>query len=307
MRAAPLVAITAMAVSGAAVSGVESYVGFKAQQTASAEESASASLLGQFRTNTSAWLWLRTDLYLHNGVEMRQMTAAERLSNLPASTAAPGEELHDESAATTVVPPKERDFRGILGDIERSVSAYSPMSGHVHNTPRDAVPLFRLMTWIDPGFIQGWTVGSMAIAQDRNPAATELAFQFLREGLAANPTNVQILADLGRMSIMRKQDVPGAVPFLERAVAESGRSKAMAQPEQEALLMAYRLLSLCHRDLKGPEASAKTARMGLTYFRDDNVLLRLAQGVDPRKASTPVPAPQEEHHEHDGHDHDHEH
>lgn len=304
MRAAPLVALTAMAVSGAAISGIESLIGVKSQQLASAEESSSASLLGQFRTNASSWLWLRTDLYLHNGVEMRQMTTAERLSSLPSSAAAPGEELHDESAATTVIPPKARDFRGLVGNIERETSAYAPMAGHKHNSPRDALPLFRLMTWIDPGFIQGWTVGAMAIAQDRNPVATERAFQFLREGLAANPSDVQILADIGRMSIMRKQDIPGAVPYLERAVAESGRATLMSEPEQEALLMAYRLLSLCHRDTLGVSSAAKTARLGLTYFGDDNVLLRLAQGIDPRRVkSTPTSEAAESHHEHDGHNH----
>src|SRR5688500_7510109 len=46
------------------------------------ETNASASLLGQFRSSASAWLWLRTDLYLHNGVEMRPMTEWEKKSGV---------------------------------------------------------------------------------------------------------------------------------------------------------------------------------------------------------------------------------
>ncbi len=76
----PVLIICALAVaSGFTVSDVREeakpkgrYAGLEAHET-----HASASLLGQFRTSVSGWLWLRTDLYLHNGVAMRPLTDQE--------------------------------------------------------------------------------------------------------------------------------------------------------------------------------------------------------------------------------------
>ena len=38
--------------------------------------------------------------------------------------------------------------------------AYQAMANHKHNDPTAAMPMFRLMTWLDPTFVPGWTTGA---------------------------------------------------------------------------------------------------------------------------------------------------
>src|SRR5262245_17926662 len=100
------------------------------------EKNAASSVLGQFRTSATSWLWLRTDLYLHTGVEMRTLTDDEVAAGRHGVGSSDAElaAALNEGRIVTVVPPKERDFRGIFGDIERATQSYKPMEGHTHNS-----------------------------------------------------------------------------------------------------------------------------------------------------------------------------
>ncbi|MCX7800433.1 MAG: hypothetical protein N2109_08845 [Fimbriimonadales bacterium] len=248
------------------------------------ETSPTASLVGQFRTSLSAWLWLRTDLYLHNGVQMRRMTEAERASGREAETPR-AEGAHDEIAkresdVVTVIPPAERDFRGVFGDVERAVSAYRNMKGHSHNDPRKALPLLRLMAWLDPTFLPAWTTGAYVYGLDRTPAAYDRGIAFLREGLEANPASVELHQALGQALLVWRGEPASARTHLEAAIRH-GRRLPRPWPEEtaEALESSYRWLALLHRDAGDRRAMRRTAWEGLRLFPDDRVLARLA--VDP--------------------------
>src|SRR5437763_9486006 len=80
------------------------------------DTSASASLLGQFRTNTSSWLWLRTDLYLHNGVELRPLTNSEKRAGMQGVGTAEKDlsKALNEDSVVTSIPSPDRDFRGFF-------------------------------------------------------------------------------------------------------------------------------------------------------------------------------------------------
>ncbi|HVL40363.1 MAG TPA: tetratricopeptide repeat protein [Fimbriimonadaceae bacterium] len=274
-----LLALSLMALSGRAVSGLEAAIQPAAPNQALEvhESHASASLLGQFRTSVSAWLWVRTDLYLHNGVEMRPMTDWERRQGRETHEAAHDghERLHDESHVTTVVPAAEYDFRGLFGHIEREITAYKDMRGHDHNDPKSALPLFRLMTWLDPHFIQGWTVGASVIARDRDERSTAAAIAFLQSGLEQNPGNIAILTDLAQVHITRRKDYRRAIPILEKAVELHRRRNRLPKGEEEPLLRAYRWLGLCHRNLGNTADMRRVAEEGLSQFPDDAVLDRM--------------------------------
>ena len=273
-------AVLGMTGAGWSVNGLDSVVhppqpppGLEAQET-----HASASLLGQFRTSISAWLWVRTDLYLHNGVEMRPMTDAERRAGITSSSPVDDghEQLENESSVATVVPPKERDFRGIFGDVERQTDTYKDMHRHTHNDPKVAMPLFRLMTWIDPQFITGWTTGAMVLARDKGRAAQLQAVSYLREGLKNNPSSVCVFADLGHLEASHLQDLPTAIQYLERARAIGEPAfKRLSEDDQSALQQSYRWLGICYRDLKEPKAQHDVLMEGLRLFPDDTVLLSL--------------------------------
>ncbi|HVT10702.1 MAG TPA: hypothetical protein VHE55_00415 [Fimbriimonadaceae bacterium] len=239
--------------------------------------SASASLLGQFRTNISAWLWVHTDLYLHNGVHMRPVTDAERKAGIQIEHGkADGNEALHKDISITLVPSPERDYRGLLGDVDRAVNAWKPMKNHTHNDPMQTLPLFRLMTWLDPQFIEGWTTGAMVLARDRTPKGTERALAFLNQGLAQNPDSVDVITEIAYLDITRRGSPYDAIPLLEHARAlGKDHLKTMADNERDALQNTYRWLALCYRDTHRPLDVKRVVDEGLVNFPDDRVLPHL--------------------------------
>lgn len=243
------------------------------------ETHASASLLGQFRTSISGWLWLRTDLYLHNGVSMRPLTEAERSKGISGVGSSDNTDnaLHDDASVVTVIPSAERDFRGFFGDLERATKAYKDMKNHSHNDPRQALPLFRLMTWIDPHFINGWVVGSSVIARDHNESAYRKAIDYLEQGLEKNPENISIQNQMGTVYLTKLRDFRRAVPLFESAIS-SRKGQAIAQfdpDDQESLEWAYRWLALCYRDTGRLDRMYPLIDEGLALFPEDRVLAKL--------------------------------
>jgi hypothetical protein len=243
------------------------------------ETNASASLLGQFRTSMSAWLWLRVDLYLHNGTEMRPLLESERRKGVTVEDAADdgNEKLHEENEVTAV-PPKERDFRGVFGDIEREVASYRDMHHHKHNEPQQALPLFRLMTWLDPQFIQGWTTGAMVMARTRNHYGTDQAIAFLKEGWAANPDDLALPGAIGYTIASRHGNLKDAIGYLD-AARQLGikRVDQLSELELNDLLSTYRWLGWCYRDSGDVRHAKEVALEGLQLFPDDGPLTRLSQ------------------------------
>lgn len=243
------------------------------------ETHAAATLLGQFRTSLSSWLWLRADLYLHNGVQMRPLSDFEVRSGVGGSGSADNQDkkLHDDSRLTTVVPPAERDFRGWMGDVERATSAYKDMAHHAHNDPKQALPLFRLMTWLDPQFIPGWTVGAHILVRGHDPRGVDRAFALLRQGLEHNPRNVELWGELGHLQATRGKDLMTARGSLATA-RRFAQSRPIPPDEDEAQAVSdvYRWLSLVHRELGEVGEMVAVAREGSARFPDDVVLRRLA-------------------------------
>lgn len=279
--------LSALAVAaGAGFAGVAVSPELEARQAKNLdvhESYASASLVGQFRTSVSAWLWLRTDLYLHNGVEMRPLTEAEKQDGKSIESAAQDDGLHEDENIVTVVPSAKHDFRGVFGDIERLTTSYKPMSQHQHNQPDSALPLFRLMTWLDPKFIRGWTVGASVIGQKDSSKA----IAYLSEGLEANPTSSALYAEMGQEYAGRQRQYKTALPYLDKAIAagEKRFPEGITDPdsdEAEGFLSAMRYAALCYRKLDDLAKMRAVANYGLKYFPDDPVLLRSAAGTEGR-------------------------
>ncbi|MBL8088017.1 MAG: hypothetical protein JNM85_08120 [Chthonomonas sp.] len=294
------------------------------------ETHASASLLGQFRTNLSAWLWLRADLYLHNGVEMRPLTEQEVSAGKRGVGSSDNHEneLHDDSKITTVIPSAEHDFRGIFGDIERETKTYKDMRGHDHNSPRESLPLFRLMTWVDPQFIPAWTVGANILCWDKDPMGVAKAVAYLNEGISHNPKSIALQNEMGSVLLRKAKDMDASVPYFTAAIALKPRdAKLLEEEESDALQQSYRWLALVHREQGNLAEQLRIAREGLAQFPQDRVLWRLSHPI-PKVLSPSAyelelkrhkeidlaaeAAAREDTHDHDhdhdhGHGHDHEH
>ncbi|MBV6459100.1 MAG: hypothetical protein HONBIEJF_02240 [Fimbriimonadaceae bacterium] len=242
------------------------------------DEVAGASLLGEFRTSFASWLWVRTDLYLHNGVEMRPLTEAEKLrgSKGTASEDNKDKALHDDADITTSIPSKDRDFRGVFGDIERCTATYTDMSVHHHNDPGDSLPLFRLMTWSDPTFIPAWTTAAAILARGKSAAGPRKAIELLDEGLRENPSSIAILAEKGRIQANKLGLVEPAIASFE--ASRRLKEHAAGEDELEGLRETYRWLALLYRDYRSLGASVEVAREGKQRFPDDPMLVRLSGG-----------------------------
>ncbi len=241
------------------------------------ESNGSVSLLGQFRTSVTSWLWLRTDLYLHNGVEMRPLTDGEVRNGRTGVGSADHQELAaiDADKLVTVIPAKSEDFRGILGDLERATRAYKDMAMHTHNDPETAFPLFRLMTWIDPNFVPGWTSGASLIARKSTRRAIVQSLEFLQVGLQYNPASIPILVQLGSLNAGRLRRFDVALRYLQKAT-EVGQKPRLTEDDNESLVDGYRWLALIYREQHEPELLAHVLREGLKRFPDDRVLMRLS-------------------------------
>jgi len=242
------------------------------------ETHAAGSLLGQFRTNASSWLWLRTDLYLHNGVEMRPLSEDEvRAGRKGVGGHDDGHEaIMNDNRIVTVVPGQNEDFRGLFGDLERAVNAYRPMEGHHHNEPTQTLPLFRLMTWFDPQFVLAWVTGATVIARDRSEAGTSKALAFLEEAEENNPRSVAIPTERARLLATRRKDLIHAKPLLEEAMHRGQKDPSgLVEVEKDAFNLAARLLALVYRDLGEKQAFHDHVTHCRQLFPDDPMFKRL--------------------------------
>ena len=256
------------------------------------ETHAAASLLGQFRTSASSWLWLRTDLYLHNGVEMRPLSDAE----VAAGHKGVGghddghEAIMNDDAIVTIVPAASDDFRGVLGDVEREISAYKDMKEHAHRDPKQALPLFRLMTWMDPQFVTAWVTGATVIARDTSDAGTTKAISFLDEAETHNPNSCAVPTEKARLLISRRKDMRSAKHLLEIAMKRGLKDPArLEEIEKSGLNLAARLLALIYRDSGNVVLLKEHLRSVRTVFKDDPMLKRLAE--DSVRVQIPVAKP----------------
>ncbi|GAB4456535.1 MAG: hypothetical protein OHK0029_14670 [Armatimonadaceae bacterium] len=250
----------------------------KAQQER-LEEMATTSLFGQFRSSLSDFLWLKADRILHDGVELRGLTPMEQEAAEAAEAAeaiavrsAEGEKERgnrEHTDETTVVPSKTRDWRGRIGDLERAVKPYEDMSNHRHKDPKEALPLFRLMTLSNPQFIPGYTVGAMLIAQNREN--NDKALAYLREGEKNNPQSIEIHTAIGYFLTSRYRRFDEAFPSLQWALAIGAQRdlKTMTDEEREAFQEAFRWMVLNRREAGDQDMARKAAEAGLYYFPDD--------------------------------------
>ncbi|MBC8137991.1 MAG: tetratricopeptide repeat protein [Fibrella sp.] len=268
-----------------------SSAGLNNTQQTRLDGSAMASLFGQFRTSMADFLWLKADRYLHNGVDMRGMTkweqeSSRKMNRVTNAGGKDGNREHHEE--TTAVPSAKSDWRGWLGDMDRQIKPFKEMGSHDHRDPKEALPLFRLMTISNPHFIPGYTVGAAMIARDK--AKYPEAVAYLKEGVTNNPASIEVHAALGEMLIAKLRRHNEALPHLEKAIelAEVRDVSALSEDEKEAWQFAYRWAVLSRRESGDFQAAHDFAVAGLRRFPDDIVCKNHLKRTD-KKDTSPIP------------------
>jgi len=166
-----------------------------------------------------------------------------------------------------VIPPAHEDFRGVLGDLERNIKPYSGADGKMFSKDSSqTIPFYRLMTWADPHYIQGYTVGSTFI--NKVGKETDAALTFLHEGAKFNPTSFEIQTELGHIYLVYKKDYAAAEKHLLRAVELLPKGK-LTDLEEEGRTDAYRWLALNYVQWEKPADAVRLARQGLAVIGHD--------------------------------------
>ncbi len=241
------------------------------------------------------FLWLKTHAVLHAGVEERDARPGERLTRAgefhqhgghgdghgPADDHGPGEEHahedgdgHGDGGHVLAIPPANEDFRGVLGDLEREVKPYKDRQGRLFSKDADqTVPFYRMMTWADPHFIQGYTVGATFIARAGKYA--DRGLEFLKEGERYNPQSFEIQTELGRFYLVYKKDYPTAERHLQRAIALIPRGRKLTDLEDDSRMDAFHWNVLNYVEWSRPEEALRAARLGLHALGNDRMLKKV--------------------------------
>ncbi|MDA0321356.1 MAG: hypothetical protein O2923_01365 [Verrucomicrobia bacterium] len=227
---------------------------------------AEAGLLQGLRGALSDWMFIQTETYLDHGIASRPGVG---------QASADGS-VHPMASCATVIPDAARDYRGFVGRLHRLVQPWpSPESPHQHAEGPQLVSWFRLMTWVNPHSIRGYTTGAYWLEAQSLDAAT----RFLDEGGRNNPQAFQI-------HFMR------AGAYLEAAKQDRGSGLVSLGPQGrkylDAAMRSYRTaaeLTLAQR----PRTDEEAARLGWTAYDelDSRAALRMAVILERRFGSMP--------------------
>jgi tetratricopeptide (TPR) repeat protein len=242
-------------------------------------------------------LWVKTHAVLHAGVEERDARPGESktragefhqhggASKQEIETPEPGHEEpsheghghdeHGEEGHVFVIPPAREDFRGVLGDLERAVKPYAGTDGKLYGKDTSqTLPFYRLMTWADPHFIQGYTVGSTFI--NKVGKETRSALQFLLEGERFNPDSFEIQTELGHLYLVYEHDYAAAEKHLQRAISLLPHRK-LTEMEEEARMDACRWLALDYVQWDKPAEAVQFSLRARAQFGPDATLDHVIQ------------------------------
>lgn len=170
---------------------------YQPHEVEAAKESIALSLLGQLQMSVGDLMWLKSMEYLHIGVLQRMPTRAEeehgyRKHDSLNTAAGLG---HTEGVG--MVLDRERDWRGIFGDIERNVAPY--VGEHKHDDPVELIPWYQLAVRMNPSLERLYTLGAFYLADFAHEPGE--AREMLEAGLQANPFSFEIHGALGRLYV----------------------------------------------------------------------------------------------------------
>jgi tetratricopeptide (TPR) repeat protein len=236
------------------------------------DKAPAATLVGGFRSTLASWLFSRADEYLHGGVIIRPATEQEKVTGAP--LASHGDELANThgGGGTGLIPPPGRDPRWVWGMLERETQPYMDVRNHRHHDLREALPLYRMMTWSDPYFVEAYSQGAYMVFSGSESHNLQRALDFLLEGLHYNPNSWQLHKDYAHYHLYNLKQYATARNYFERAI-----DLAEKQPEQkvdeEELEQAWIGLVQAVRQLKDRESAIEWSTRGLLRF-PQNVTFR---------------------------------
>lgn len=174
-----------------------------------AKESIALSLLGQLQLSVGDLMWLKSMEYLHMGLVQRMPTKAEEARGFRRQDSQNTAAGLGHVEGLNMVLDKERDWRGIFGEIERHVKPYD--TGHKHDDPVEIIPWYQLAVRLNPRLERLYTLGAFYLADFAKEPGE--ALEMLKAGIKANPLSFEIHGALGRLYV----DFAERLPELEHS------------------------------------------------------------------------------------------
>ena len=232
-----------------------SYSGGRSRDiTASAERNSSAvaTMLGEFRTSLNDIMFIKTERYLHSGVGYK-MHHEKELFSVSARV-----DKSVEHTAETIIRTHQKDFRGLIGDLERSIKPWrDPSKGHTHTDGSELLPWYRIMTLNDKHNVRAYHLGSFWLMHQD----IEEALKFIKEGLEYNPDAFQIYMMLGRVYSKK-----GMIMVEENSEEQSSEAEDCFLKARDAYIKATEL-ALHQRPPLGADDPANT---GWTSYMEED-------------------------------------
>ena len=183
------------------------------------EEKPTTSIVGEFRTSVASYLYGKAHEYMHGGVVFRAATDTEVANGRRTASHGDSLEAHHGSQETTVIPEQEFDPRSLWGELDRGTQPWMDIRQHGHRDLSEALPLFRMMTWADPHFIEGYEMGSYLVFSSATNKRVDRAMKFLEEGIANNPGSYRLHKSYGHYALTITKQNELALEHLEKAVS----------------------------------------------------------------------------------------
>lgn len=217
-------------------------------------------LLGQFRTNLNAYLWLKTVDYLHNGIAYRPYSTKERAEGMQEHTHDIGGYAKHQCGGPTLIPAKEEDWRAVFGDLERNIQPYRPGPAR-HSDPQELIPWYRVQTIINPHDVNAYATCAFFLGDfARRP---ERALDVLKSGIENNPDSPVLHQATGQLYFEKWNDYDSAIPYLQKAIVLGNDVEAPDEKQEKALEDAYLFSARAFREKGDLEAAIETARQGM--------------------------------------------
>lgn len=243
------------------------------------EHKPATTLVGEFRGTIAGFLYMRADEYMHGGVVMRPATQQEVESGV--RLASHGDAMRDTHGGgeTSIVPEPERDQRGFWGNIERDTQPFMDIRHHQHRDMRESLPLFRMMTWCDPHFVEGYNFGAFIVFSAADGDRLKRAMEFLEEGIRNNPQSYILHTEYGMYQMNNAKNYAVARDHFEQAVKileplPQEQLEKINDRDQLQAEHAWEYLVLAYRKLGDKDNEIMWARKGLKRFPDSPTMHR---------------------------------
>ena len=266
---------------------------YKPGEYQAAKESIALSLMGQLQMSVSDLMWLKTLEYLHNGIVYRMPSDQEQTRGLRAAEFSGMGAGVAHKDGPSLVPDEDRDWRGILGEMNRHIEPWRP--GHArHSDPQELIPWYQVLVKFNPHYVQAYTNGAFFMSDFAGQPA--LGRDFLIAGAKKNPWSFEIESSLGRIYFDCFKDYGKAADALTKATNLAKEEKHVLAErgdefdtiQEKVLSEAYLFLARSYTELGQFDEALAICDEGLGEVSEYN-LLRVQKRIVKKKMSGVAP------------------